>query len=500
MDKHGWIVSVEADVEVSQGTIYHGLIESLVVMETKSLDPALSHLPLSAEPFSAWGDDVDVRTFLRSISDDASTVIDPDGTVRTSREGKFTEEGWGDDLKAVAEDLEGFVTPRLSGSTSKISGLGPSWPKDDTKVGHAMKYVMAWRGLDREALEESRFFSVAHLLEATNEIESSVALAQGSFYKQAKQQLRSLLELVVMPLHFCTDRDSFRKWREGDYRTPQFRGPRGLLKQLVDRSLLSKQTADEIGDLYGRLSGSIHNEEKELAFSGVLGGGRPLTGFSIERLHEWADLCAATLNAAISAAIATMDAWDSNRPADPFCAGCHNETDFTIVAERFGQDLYDKITCMRCDTTIVRSLRLADPATEVEPMIPGFKFRVLSAEELNHRRSKLQLNVQDDNGGFTHFVPSKDMSHPISNQRPVTALCGWTWVPNKSPDDFPACPRCKAAFDELPDLQLPGGKPNSGEANNWHAVGTTQWPLDAAVESCVASGAAHCLTIPGARP
>ena len=180
------------------------------------------------------------------------------------------EERWRDDLKRIAEDLEGFVTPRLSGPPSKISGLGPSWPKDDVKVGHAMKYVMAWRALDREALEESRFFSVAHLLEATNEIESSVVLAQGSFYKQAKQQLRSLLELVVMPFHFCTNRDSFREWREGEYRTPQFRGPRGLLKQLVARSLLSEQTANEIGDLYGRLSGSIHNEEKELAFSGVL--------------------------------------------------------------------------------------------------------------------------------------------------------------------------------------------------------------------------------------
>jgi hypothetical protein len=399
MDKHGWIVGGETDLEDDQGTVYHGILESLVVIETKSLDPAKSHLPLSAESFATWGDDVDVRSFLRSISDDVSTVISPDGTVTTSREGKFAEEGWRDDVKAVAENLEGFVTPRLGGPRSEISDLGPSWPKDDITVGHAMKYVMAWRAVGREALEESRFFSVAHLLEATNEIESSVALAQGTFYKQAKQQLRSLLELVVMPLHFCNDRDSFRKWREGKYRTPQFRGPKGLLKQLVAHSLLSEQTADEIGDLYGRLSGSIHNEEKELAFSGALGGGRPLTGFSIERLHEWADLCAATLDAAISAAIATMDAWDANRPADPFCAHCHNETDFTIVAERFGQDLYDKITCMRCDTTIVRSLRLADPATEVEPMIPGLKFRVLSPEEISQRRSKLQLSIQDNPDG-----------------------------------------------------------------------------------------------------
>jgi hypothetical protein len=198
-----------------------------------------------------------------------------------------------------------------------------------------------------------------------------------------------------------------------------------------------------------------------LAFSGVLGGAFSPTGFSIERLHEWADLCARTLEAAIGAAIATMDAWDAIRPADPFCAHCHNETDFVIVAERFGQDLYDKITCMRCDTTIVRSLRLADPATEVKPMIPGLKFRVLSPEEIEHRRSELHLNIQDDNGGFSHFVASGDLSHSISNRQPATALCGWIWVPGKSSDDFPLCPKCKAVYDELRDLRLPARPNNS---------------------------------------
>ena len=151
-----------------------------------------------------------------------------------------------------------------------------------------------------------------------------------------------------MPLHFCIDRASFREWRDGNYRIPRFRGRNQLLEQLVARSLLSEQIANDIGDLYGRLSGSIHNEEEELAFSGVLGGNDLVVGFSIERLHEWADLYATTLDVAIREVIATIDVWDANRPADPFCATCHNETEFTIVAERFGQELYDKSTCTRC--------------------------------------------------------------------------------------------------------------------------------------------------------
>ncbi len=48
-------------------------------------------------------------------------------------------------------------------------------------------------------------------------------------------------------------------------------------------------------------------------------------------------------------------------------------------AERFGQQLYDKITCTKCRTTTVRPLRLADPSTEVESMLPGLKFRLLGS-------------------------------------------------------------------------------------------------------------------------
>jgi hypothetical protein len=395
MDAHGWIVSVVADVEDPQGTVHRGLLESLVLVDMEPLGLATDHLPLSPEPFAAWDDNVDMFSFLHAITADVMTVIGYDGTVTTSRKGQH-QEMLQRALEAVAEDLDGFAAPKLGRVKSEISKLGSAWPKEDMQLGQAMKYIIAWRAVDQEALEESRFFSVAHLLEATNEIDSSLALAQGAFYKQAKQQLRSLLELVVMPLHFCIDRASFREWRDGNYRIPRFRGPGGLLGQLIARSLLSEQTANDIGDLYGRLSGSIHNEEKELAFSGVLRGENPVSGFSIERLHEWAELCAATLDVAIRTVIATMDAWDANRPADPFCANCHNETEFSMVAERFGQELYDKITCAVCHTTIVRSLRLADPATEVKSIIPGLKFRLISPEEMSVGEMELssgQMNV-----------------------------------------------------------------------------------------------------------
>jgi hypothetical protein len=33
---------------------------------------------------------------------------------------------------------------------------------------------------------------------------------------------------------------------------------------------------------------------------------------------------------------------------------------------------------------------------------------------------------------------------------PVTALCGFTWVPNKQATGLPVCPECKAIFENDP--------------------------------------------------
>jgi hypothetical protein len=33
----------------------------------------------------------------------------------------------------------------------------------------------------------------------------------------------------------------------------------------------------------------------------------------------------------------------------------------------------------------------------------------------------------------------------------ITALCGYTWVPNKSATGLPVCPECREIWDALPD-------------------------------------------------
>ena len=66
-------------------------------------------------------------------------------------------------------------------------------------------------------------------------------------------------------------------------------------------------------------------------------------------------------------------------------------------------------------------------------------------------------NIKLDNGGFKHYVAKELTPNAISAQEPITALCGWRWVPTRSEGtgedliDLPTCPRCKAVLDALPD-------------------------------------------------
>lgn len=58
-----------------------------------------------------------------------------------------------------------------------------------------------------------------------------------------------------------------------------------------------------------------------------------------------------------------------------------------------------------------------------------------------------------------HYVmsPNDDESNHAYVMRariegfPVTALCGYTWIPNKQATNLPHCQECKDIWDSLPD-------------------------------------------------
>ena len=55
-----------------------------------------------------------------------------------------------------------------------------------------------------------------------------------------------------------------------------------------------------------------------------------------------------------------------------------------------------------------------------------------------------------DHERFAHYAPQDTVTEAMVKGTPVTALCGKTWVPSRSPEKFPVCPECKEIWESLP--------------------------------------------------
>lgn len=48
----------------------------------------------------------------------------------------------------------------------------------------------------------------------------------------------------------------------------------------------------------------------------------------------------------------------------------------------------------------------------------------------------------DEGDGFAHIVDKKKLTDAMIFGTPITALCGYTWVPSRDPKNFPTCQVC----------------------------------------------------------
>jgi hypothetical protein len=77
-------------------------------------------------------------------------------------------------------------------------------------------------------------------------------------------------------------------------------------------------------------------------------------------------------------------------------------------------------------------------------------------EQTRAEASAEPSNIKPDNGGFKHYIQNDISPQAISRRQPATALCGWTWIPQKSQrmgddlDSLPICPTCERIHNELP--------------------------------------------------
>ncbi len=83
----------------------------------------------------------------------------------------------------------------------------------------------------------------------------------------------------------------------------------------------------------------------------------------------------------------------------------------------------------------------------------------LLEEELLESREQSELD-SGDHERFAHYVKKEKIVESAVTGKPVTALCGKRWIPNRDPKKFPICPTCKEIYAGLRK------EPSDSENNN----------------------------------
>ena len=66
--------------------------------------------------------------------------------------------------------------------------------------------------------------------------------------------------------------------------------------------------------------------------------------------------------------------------------------------------------------------------------------------------SETKPDISHDGGDrerFAHYVQKDKILESAVTGKPVRALCGKKWVPNRDPEKFPICPDCKKIYEQL---------------------------------------------------
>jgi hypothetical protein len=56
---------------------------------------------------------------------------------------------------------------------------------------------------------------------------------------------------------------------------------------------------------------------------------------------------------------------------------------------------------------------------------------------------------EGDHERFSHYVDKNKITESAVTGKPVRALCGKKWIPNRDPLKFPVCPTCKEIHASL---------------------------------------------------
>jgi len=63
--------------------------------------------------------------------------------------------------------------------------------------------------------------------------------------------------------------------------------------------------------------------------------------------------------------------------------------------------------------------------------------------------ARLAPTDDGDHERFSHYVDKNKITESAVTGKPVRALCGKKWIPNRDPKKFPICPTCKEIHARL---------------------------------------------------
>ena len=315
----------------------------------------LTYLPFHSEPLSSWDQETDLLQFLFSLYDSPYEMVSQNGTRTTGNYRDFGEHLYREGRARSRHWVEQFgrhVREATPAPASVVQRVVVPCFDHDFHFGLALKYWIAFDGICQAVLSESAFFSIEHVLESESELECSFLLAAHLYYKQALQTLRNFLEELLLPIHFCSNRTDFARWRANNYRTPSIcssRRYKGLSQILVDTGILPPDTGREIESLYRDLNASIHGSEARLTHRGIFSHEYRGEVFKLDDFHLWCAYFSRSTDLGIRLLRTNIVQWDDLRPAQrTFCDVCHNDRDFDTETSDFAGIPETIVRCRIC--------------------------------------------------------------------------------------------------------------------------------------------------------
>ena len=314
----------------------------------------LSRLPLQSQPVAEWGEDNDLVRFLvalfglegaklsPNVSEPAVDYSDYGGTVYTRAKAQIeaqiaTFEKCADDAKPISDSEEEIPEPAKY--------------LEDPDFGRAAKHLIAWEGVVDQLLSETAFYSLAHLLESSSDLDCSMELMGRLYYKQALQVVRNFVEDIVLPVHFSANPGTFAQWKQDACRIPPMRRKGdGMLPTLVKSNVIPKELADAVGELYDALNGSVHGRETRLIHAGIYSGTHRGMCFSRQAMRLWADYVTKSIVCGLRFLRINLDQLDAFRATGGVrCDVCHGVDSLEVVEENsLGGEKTVAYQCSRC--------------------------------------------------------------------------------------------------------------------------------------------------------